>query len=71
MDERKRRKILRDGLIEVVEYFSHITSQGQKLCERQIEQLKETRDRLYTFGEIGINWAQLANEIINEQLQTQ
>ena len=54
----------REGLINVVEYFSHMEYNNHKLSEEQRKQLKETRDALYCFGEIGQLWAGLADEIL-------
>lgn len=70
-EDKKRRERLRDGLIEAVEFYLYTTNDGHRLCESQLEHLKEVRDRLYFLGEIGSKWATLANEIVNEQIQIQ
>jgi len=58
---------IREEMINVVEYYSHLSmkKKSHKLSKKQKKQLTETRDRLLNLGEIGILWAGLATEILS------
>lgn len=56
---------IREGLINVVEFYSYREYNGKKLSKEQRKQLTEVRDRLNCFGEIGVLWAGLATEILS------
>lgn len=50
------------GLVEQIEFYSNL----DKLSDVQIKQLKEVRDTIVTFGENGVKWARLADEILKD-----
>ena len=58
--------ILRESLINVVEFYSHkLYTEKKKLSKRQREQLEDVKNRLLCFGKYGVLWASLANEILS------
>lgn len=56
---------IRESLIEVVEFYSWREYNGKTLSTEQRKQLTDVKNRLLCFGEMGVLWASLANEILS------
>lgn len=57
------------GLIEAIDYYSYLYREkflpfGKILSDTQVIHLQQLRDTVCTFGEIGLNWAKIANELM-------
>lgn len=53
------------GLTDQIDYYFNL-AQKKSLSKVQIEQLKDLRDTVLTFGNGGLKWAQRADEILKE-----
>ena len=56
----------REGLINIVEFYSHrkYALKKNNLSKEQRKQLTEVKNRLLCFGEVGKMWANFAQEIL-------
>lgn len=54
-----------DSITDQIDFYVNV-SQERPLSPQQIEQLKDLRDTVITFGEAGERWAQVADDILQE-----
>ena len=57
------------GLTDAIDYYSYLYREkflpfGKILSDTQVIHLQQLRDTVCTFGEIGLNWAKMANKLL-------
>lgn len=67
----KIRKSRLEGLTDTAEYYLHCFANRGMLSEEQIKDAEDVRDTIGWFGEIGIQWAEMLDEIIEKSKITQ
>ena len=57
------------GKIGAIEYYCYLYKEcflpfGKIFSDTQVTHIQELRDTVCTFGEIGLNWAKMANKLL-------
>lgn len=70
-DLEKIRESRLEGLTNIAEYYLYCFANKGMLSEEQIKDAEDVRDTIGWFGEIGIQWAEMLDEIIEKSKITQ
>lgn len=55
-----------EGLVDTIDYYDGLFDARHRLSEGQQKDLAETRNSIVVFGQRGLKWAMLANDILHE-----